>query len=70
VGLAGLVGLSDDGWGRLLAPAHGAAEEFAVGGGEGEVGVVEDGVGAVAEEVMVLEKGVPQFFAQEGGGFD
>ena len=56
LGLAGLVHLGDDGRRGLDAPAHGLEDLLQVGGGELDAGLLERGVHAVAEDVVVLEE--------------
>ena len=70
LGLAGLVDLGDDGRGGLDAPAHGVEDLLEVGGGELDVDLLERGVHAVAEDVVVLEQVVAECLAQLRGGFD
>ena len=70
LGLAGLVHLGDDGRRGLDAPAHGLEDLLQVGGGELDVGLLERGVHAVAEDVVVLEERVAQRRAQLRGDFD
>ncbi len=70
LGLAGLVHLGDDGRRGLDAPAHGLEDLLQVGSGELDVGLLERGVDAVAEDVVVLEERVAQRLAQLRGDFD
>ena len=56
LGLAGLVHLGDDRRRGLDAPAHGPEDLLQFGGGELDVELLERGVHAVAEDVVVLEE--------------
>lgn len=54
----------------LDAPAHGSGNLLEVGGGELEICLIERGIHAVAEDVVVLEERVAQRLAQHRGDFD
>ena len=58
LGLAGLVHLGDDGRGGFDAPTHGSENLLEVGGGEFDACLLERGIHAVAEDVVVLEERV------------
>lgn len=70
LGLAGFVDFGENGRGGFDAPAHGAEDEFSVGGGELNAAGLESGVHALAEGVVVLEQAVPKVRTQCIGSFD
>ena len=70
LGLAGLVHLGDDGWRGLDAPAYGLEDLLQVSGGELAAGLLERGVHAVAEAVVILEQRVAERRAQLRGDLD
>jgi hypothetical protein len=64
------VHLGDDRGRGLDAPAHGLEDQLQLGRGQLGAGLLQRGVDAVAEEVVVFEEAVAQRFAQDRGHLD